>query len=121
MRLFSTIVSLIIHQRITDPTSGFQAMTREVMYFFARDNYPVDFPDADTIILLHFAGFHIQEVPVVMRARLSGESMHASLKPIYYVLKMLLSIFIVLLRQRTRANSIRPTMAQRGMSEERPC
>jgi hypothetical protein len=84
-------------------------MNREVMTFFAADNYPVDFPDADTILLLHFAGFRLQEVPVVMRERLSGESMHSSWKPLYYLAKMFLSIFIVLLRQKTRKNAMRPS------------
>jgi hypothetical protein len=108
MAFFSQVVSRVTGQHITDPTSGFQAMNRDVMSFFASDNYPVDFPDADTILLLHFAGFRLQEVPVVMRERLSGESMHSSWKPIYYVAKMFLSIFIVLLRQKTHYNALRP-------------
>ncbi|MBM4428715.1 MAG: glycosyltransferase family 2 protein [Chloroflexi bacterium] len=108
MAFFSQVVSRIARQHITDPTSGFQAMNRDVISFFASDNYPVDFPDADTILLLHFAGFCLQEVPVVMRERLSGESMHSSWKPIYYVAKMFLSIFIVLLREKTHKNALRP-------------
>ncbi len=108
MAFFRQVVSRITRQRITDATSGFQAMNREVMTFFAADNYPVDFPDADTILLLHFAGFRLHEVPVVMRERLSGESMHSSWKPLYYIAKMFLSIFVVLLRQKTRKNAVRP-------------
>jgi glycosyltransferase involved in cell wall biosynthesis len=108
MAFFSQVVSRITGQRITDATSGFQAMNRDVMTFFAADNYPADFPDADTILLLHFAGFRLQEVPVLMRERLSGESMHSSWKPIYYIPKMFLSILIVLLRQRTHRNAVRP-------------
>lgn len=80
-------------------------MNESVMRFFARDNYPIDFPDADTIIVLHYAGFRVREVPVTMRERMSGVGMHASLKPIYYVIKMMLSIFIVLLRERTNAGA----------------
>jgi glycosyltransferase involved in cell wall biosynthesis len=108
MTFFSQVVSRITRQRITDATSGFQAMNREVMTFFAADNYPVDFPDADTLLLLHFAGFRLREVPVIMRERLSGESMHSSWKPLYYIAKMFLSIFIVLLRQRTHRTALRP-------------
>jgi hypothetical protein len=111
MAFFSQVVSRVTGHPITDPTSGFQAVNRDVIAFFARDNYPVDFPDADTILLLHFAGFHLHEVPVTMRQRLSGESMHSSWKPIYYVFKMFLSIFIVLLRQGTHANALRPAKA----------
>jgi glycosyltransferase involved in cell wall biosynthesis len=111
MSFFSQVVSRITRRGITDPTSGFQAMNRDVMTFFAVDNYPVDFPDADTILLLHFAGFHLEEVPVVMRERLSGESMHSSWKPIYYIAKMFLAILVVLLRQGTHRNTVRPGKA----------
>ena len=105
---FAQIVSRVMRQQITDPTSGFQALNANVLRFLARDNYPSDFPDADLLILLFFAGFRVREVPVTMRERLSGQSMHASLRPVYYVLKMLLAIFIVLLRQRTHLNAKRP-------------
>ena len=108
MTVFRELVSRIIGQRITDPTSGFQALNRDVITFFAADNYPIDFPDADTILLLHFAGFRLKEVPVVMRERLSGVSMHSSWKPLYYIFKMFLSIFIVLLRVGTHSNAKRP-------------
>ncbi len=117
MSIFRTLVTRLTGQRITDPTSGFQALNRDTMAFFATDNYPVDFPDADTILLLHFAGFRIAEVPVVMRERLSGQSMHSSWKPIYYVFKMFLAILIVLLRQTTHTNAMRQRVgAPRGGS-----
>jgi glycosyltransferase involved in cell wall biosynthesis len=109
MDFFRSIVRRVTHSPFTDPTSGYQALNREVMEFFARDNYPSDFPDADTLIVLHHAGFKVVEVPAVVRARLSGTSMHAGWKPVYYVAKMLLSIFIVLLRKQTRTNAIRPS------------
>jgi glycosyltransferase involved in cell wall biosynthesis len=108
MAVFRWMASRTTGQPVTDPTSGFQAMTRDVMRFFARDNYPVDFPDADTIMTLYFAGFRVREAPVTMRARLSGESMHTTFKSFYYVLKMFLSIFIVWLRRRTNSQARRP-------------
>ncbi len=109
MKLFGAIVARCTGRRVTDPTSGFQAMNRDVLTYFARDNYPSDYPDADTLLLLHYAGFRVIEVPVHMRERLAGVSMHSSWKVIYYVFKMLLSIFIVMLRQTTRANAYRQT------------
>ena len=107
MSVFAKVVSWAIKQPITDPTSGFQALNADVFKFLARDNYPTDFPDADLLMLLGFAGFRIQEVPVIVRDRMSGTSMHAGLKPIYYMFKMLFSILMVLLRQGTRANATR--------------
>lgn len=98
--LFSKLTSLITHQQITDPTSGFQVIGRDLMRFFANDNYPADYPDADTIIRLYFAGFRIKEVPVTIRARLRGKSMHTGAATLYYVYKMLFSIFIALTERR---------------------
>lgn len=100
MAVFGAIVTFVTRQRFSDPTSGFQAMNTRVLRFFARDNYPSDFPDADTIILLVIAGFRVAEVPVVMQARVAGTSMHSNLKAFYYVSKMMLSILMVLIRRK---------------------
>ncbi|MBN1352377.1 glycosyltransferase family 2 protein [candidate division KSB1 bacterium] len=99
MAIFGKIASIVIRQKVSDPTSGYQAMNRRVMLSFANDNYPSDYPDADTIILLNFLGFKIKEVPVVMRNRIAGSSMHSKLKSLYYIYKMFLAIFIILLRR----------------------
>ncbi len=105
MKIFAAIASRFTHRRVTDPTSGFQALNRAALAFFARDNYPVDYPDADTLLVLNYAGFRVCEVPVCMRERLAGTSMHSSWKVFYYIFKMSLAIFIVLLRQKTRAGA----------------
>ena len=97
MTFFRFLIYLFIRQKISDPTSGFQALNSEVIKFFAKSKqYPSDFPDADIIILLHYAGFRISEAPVVMYSNETGKSMHSGFKPIYYIIKMLLSIYAVL-------------------------
>ena len=100
MSIFSRLTSLITRQRITDPTSGFQAIGAGLIRFFAGDHYPHDFPDADTLIRLYLAGFRISEIPVTIRPRLQGASMHTGMKTLYYVYKMFFSIFIVLTQRR---------------------
>jgi glycosyltransferase involved in cell wall biosynthesis len=107
MRLFAWTVSRITQREVTDPTSGFQALNRDALRFFAYDNYPVDYPDADTLLALHYAGFRVVEVPVTMRERLSGVSMHSGWKPFYYVFKMWLAISMVLLREKTHLSARR--------------
>jgi len=100
MALFSVIVRVITGRKVTDPTSGFQAMNKRVMKFYASDAYPVDYPDADVIIMLHRRGFTFREIPVTMK-RLHGKvSMHSGLRPFYYTFKMFLSIFVTLLRSK---------------------
>jgi hypothetical protein len=110
MAIFASIVSWAAKQRISDPTTGFQALNASALRFLARDNYPTDFPDADLLMVLFFAGFRVIEAPVTMRERLSGVSMHSVnlLRPFYYIIKMTLSMFIVILRQRTRSGARRP-------------
>ncbi len=113
MRMFAVITHFFTGIEVTDATSGFQGMNRDVMRFFAEENYPSDYPDADTLIMLYFAGFRVDEAPVIMHERITGESMHSSsLKNIYYIIKMLLSITMVYLRYRTRAGALRPVQQE---------
>lgn len=99
MILFSIIIRISIGKKVTDPTSGYQAMNRKVIEFYASDAYPVDYPDADVIIMLHRRGISFKEIPVIMRDARGKVSMHSGLKPFYYTFKMLLSIFVTLLRK----------------------
>jgi glycosyltransferase involved in cell wall biosynthesis len=97
---FRHLVTVIIGRSITDPTSGFQVFNRSVIKFFTSDVFPCDYPDADMLITLNLAGFRIREFPVRMFANPSGKSMHSGAKPVYYMLKMCLSILVTLLRNR---------------------
>lgn len=99
MLVFGWLASAIIGQRVTDPTSGYQALNRNAIRFYAGDYYPVDYPDADVIIMLHRAGLEAKEIPVTMYPNPSRESMHAGLKPLYYIFKMFLSILLTFLRK----------------------
>lgn len=100
--VFSEIVSLITGKKFTDPTSGFQALNNRAISFYAGNIYPTDFPDADIILMDHLTGFRIKEVPVKMYPSATGKSMHSGLKPLYYIFKMFLSIFITLIRKREK-------------------
>jgi len=97
---FAVIASVFSGKKVTDPTSGFQALNRKVMELYASNAYPADYPDADVIIMLHRSGIAFKEVPVPMKRSVGKVSMHGGLKPIYYIFKMLLSILVTLLRSR---------------------
>lgn len=97
--VFSRIATLLTRKHITDPTSGFQVMRISVAKFFCADLYPVDYPDADILVLLHRSGFNISEVPVQMRPS-TNVSMHSGHRSIYYVYKMFLSLLVTMLRPR---------------------
>lgn len=102
MIIFGSIASTIIHQKVTDPTSGFQAIKGKTLEFAAGDFYPPDYPDADFIIVLHRHGFRIREIPVTMHPNAENKSMHRGHKTLYYVFKMVLSIVVTLLREKPK-------------------
>ena len=95
MKLFQSLIYLLTRKNISDPTSGYQTMSRKVFGFFAKGNvFPSDYPDADVIVLLLSMGFKITEIPVVMYESSTGQSMHNGLKPIFYMIKMFLSLYV---------------------------
>ena len=104
-RFFALALTLFTGRRMTDPTSGFQCINRRVMELFASGVFPEDFPDTDVLLMAHLAKLRVREVPVVMRTRSGGTSMHSGLKPFYYVVKMVLSMVIVALNYRRWRNN----------------
>lgn len=98
MRMFRLLAFFLTGVRFTDVTSGFQALNKRVLDFFAAERYPADYPDADVLVMLTRAGFRITEVPVRMYPRAGEGSMHAGLRPLYYIFKMLLSMLLTPLR-----------------------
>ncbi|MFQ5851209.1 MAG: glycosyltransferase family 2 protein [Candidatus Binatia bacterium] len=99
MRLFSLLAFALTGVRFSDVTSGFQALNRDVLRFFTTERYPIDYPDADVLIMLKWAGFKVKEVPVRMYPKNENRSMHSGLRPIYYIFKMLLSVSVTALRR----------------------
>jgi glycosyltransferase involved in cell wall biosynthesis len=97
--LFSRIAFLCTGTKFSDPTSGFQLMNKRIISYLAEgENYPLDYPDANMIVALHKMKFKLAEAPVSMKEK-QGKSMHQGMRPIYYVIRMLLAIIIVLLRK----------------------
>jgi len=98
---FRLIIRMITRKKITDPTSGYQCLHKDVFTFFTEDSFPCDYPDANIIILLHRKGFIVNEIPVAMVANPTGRSMHQGFFTIlYYFFKIFLSIFIVMIREK---------------------
>jgi glycosyltransferase involved in cell wall biosynthesis len=88
-----------LREKITDPTSGYQCLKRDVLKVFTKDLFPCDYPDANMIILLHWMAFQIKEIPVAMRPNREGRSLHEGIFTVmYYFFKMFLSFVIALIR-----------------------
>ena len=98
--VFGRLASWFTGRRITDPTSGLWAMNRKALSALTRGVLPHDYPDADILIGMHYAGFRLLEVPVRMRSSVGGRSMHRGIRPFYYIFKMLLSMVLTVLGRR---------------------
>ena len=96
--LLAWIVSRIVGRRVTDTTSGFQALNREGIALFARD-YPHDYPEVEATVMVFRHRLRLLEVPVEMRERGGGRSSITAMRSIYYMVKVLLAIFVGLFRR----------------------
>jgi glycosyltransferase involved in cell wall biosynthesis len=91
-------VSLLVRRRVTDPTSGFQALNRHAIALFAAD-YPHDIPEVEAVLMTHKHRLRMIEVPVEMRERAGGRSSIGNLFAVYYMVKVLLALFVGLFRK----------------------
>jgi len=96
--IFSFVLSRILGTTVTDSTSGLRVANRRVIEFFAH-TYPDDYPEVESLVLLHRVGLRMTEVPVVMRDRTGGRSSITPIRSIYYMTKVLMAIFIDLMKK----------------------
>ena len=103
IRYFSWLTSKVIGQKITDCTSGYRAINRKALEYFSN-NYPVDFPDAEALILAHRNGLRIAETQVKFRKRMNGKSSLHTFRFLYYPLKETLSVLKILTKGKVETN-----------------
>lgn len=96
-RLGSNIISIFIKlftgKKITDPTSGFRAVNKEVIEEFSK-NYPTEYPEPESTVSLLVNGYTVKEIPVSMNERVGGVSSIRLWKTIDYMVKVVLAIII---------------------------
>jgi len=98
IRLLAWVVSALVRQRVTDTTSGFQALNRDGIRLFAAD-YPHDYPEVEAAVMVVRHRLRLAEVPVSMRERVAGRSSITALHSGYYMVKVLLAIFVGVFRR----------------------
>jgi glycosyltransferase involved in cell wall biosynthesis len=98
IRLLALVVSAIARQRVTDTTSGFQALNRRALELFAAD-YPHDYPEVEGMVMTIKHRLRLVEVPVLMREREHGTSSITALRSVYYMAKVLTALFVGLFRR----------------------
>lgn len=98
-KMFEWLIKVFTKKRIADPLSGFQCLNKEVIKRYAgMGNYP-EFPDANLVIEMLLNGYEIKEVPVKMRIRENGVSMHSGiLKPIKYMIEQFYTCIVIVVK-----------------------
>ncbi len=96
-RLGAKIISIFIRiftgKKITDPTSGFRAVNKNVIEEFSK-NYPTEYPEPESTVSLLVNGYRVQEAPVSMNERAGGVSSIRFFKTVDYMIKVVLAIII---------------------------
>lgn len=105
IRVFELMNRVLINKKITDSTSGFRAYNKQAISFLAA-NYPTDYPEPETVILLGKNDFRIREVSVEMAERQGGQSSISGLKSAHYMIKVILAMLMTSQRQKIRRISL---------------
>lgn len=94
---FRLLLRPILGRPVADPTSGFVAVNRRALEEFSR-NFPLDYPEIETLVVLQRRAFRFEEVPVRMRPRIGGHSSIHGAKYIYFMAHVLLGVLVNILR-----------------------
>ncbi len=95
---FARLVSLLARQKVSDTTSGFQAINRIGIELFAAD-YPHDYPEVEATLVVIKSRLRLLQVQVQMREREHGTSSITALRSVYYMLKVMLAVSITMIRK----------------------
>ena len=72
INLISFFIKLVTKKKVYDTTSGFRAVNKEIIEYFASD-YPSEYPEPITTTQLLQKKYRLKEVPVKMNARTVGK------------------------------------------------
>ena len=93
INLLSGIIKICTGVKIYDVTSGYRACNKKLISYFAN-NYPVDYPEPDSLVQVLKMKYKVREIPVIMHKRKTGKSSINGFKSIYYIIKVILAIII---------------------------
>lgn len=93
IKWLSGIIKFVTGQRVYDVTSGFRACGRRAIELFCKD-YPIDYPEPESIVTAIKHNLTVAEVPVQMNERQGGTSSIRTFSSMYYMVKVSLAILI---------------------------
>jgi len=98
IRIISIFLRIVCGMAVKDTTSGFRALNRRAMAFFAMD-YPQDYPEPESLLFAHRKKFKVMEISIEMKDREHGVSSITPFRAAYYMTKVLLAMTIDLFRE----------------------
>lgn len=107
IKLLSSRVHASTGVRVSDASSGFRAIRRPLLTYFA-DDYPVEYlgDTVEALILAGQRGAKVLEVPTSMEHRTEGTSTASTLASMWYVGRVLVAIELMH-RRRSRKRALR--------------
>lgn len=104
-KFFEYLIKILCGKTIKDPLTGFQALNKRTIDYYARPGAYPKYPDARLIIEMLIKKYKIIEVPVKMDYRKTGSSMHNGiLQPISYMITQIYSCVIIFIKYVWRKN-----------------
>lgn len=98
-RMFEGMIRIFCHKTIKDPLTGFQCLNRRTIKAYSRPGAYPEFPDAGLLIEMLMKKYKVVEVPVKMKLRETGVSMHAGfVAPIKYMVTQLYTCVIIFIK-----------------------
>lgn len=93
INFLSNLIKICTGVKVYDVTSGFRACNKDIIEYFAN-NYPIDYPEPDSLVQVLKQNKKVKEIPVEMNERKTGKSSIRGLKSIYYMIKVSFAIII---------------------------
>lgn len=98
IKYFTFLIQLLTGKKITDPTSGMRMINRRLLGKFTED-YPVDYPEPESVVTILAEKYNVTEIPVEMMHREEGVSSISLQKSLYYMIKVSCAMLIARMKK----------------------
>lgn len=103
IKMISVFIKITTGVKVFDTTSGFRAVNRSIISFFA-DSYPSEYPEPVTTTELLRKKYKFSEIGVRMHERAGGTSSIRTWKNLYYMVNVILTILVIRMRRYPHVN-----------------
>ena len=101
IKIISNFIKFATGKKIYDTTSGFRAVSKEIIYDFSL-SYPSEYPEPITTAEILKKKYKVSEVSVEMKEREGGVSSIRAWKNIYYMMNVCLALLAIKVRRYKR-------------------